>query len=65
MPFVAWPPSEPVLQRQAVMRWIDPLTQAIIREQSRSHVQDYPHREHAPHRPLTTYRLNILATSAR
>ena len=43
MPFVAWkPPSERILQRQAVMRRVDPLKQAIIREQSRSHAQDYP-----------------------
>ena len=43
MPFVAWqPPSERVLQRQAVMRRVNPLTQAIIREHSRAHAQGYP-----------------------
>ena len=42
MPFVAWqPPSERVLQRQAVMRRVDQLTQAIIREHSRAHAQGY------------------------
>ena len=43
MPFVAWkPPSERILQRQAVMRRVNPLTQAIIREHSRAHAQGYP-----------------------
>ena len=43
MPFVAWqPPSERVLQLQAVMRRVDQLTQAIIREHSRAHAQGYP-----------------------
>ena len=42
MPFVAWkPPSERVLQLQAVMRRVNPLTQAIIREHSRAHAQGY------------------------
>ena len=42
MPFVAWqPPSERVLQLQAVMRRVDQLTQAIIREHSRAHAQGY------------------------
>ena len=43
MPFVAWkPPSERVLQLQAVMRRVNQLTQAIIREHSRAHAQGYP-----------------------
>ena len=42
MPFVAWqPPSERVLQLQAVMRRIGQLKQAIIRERNRAHAQDY------------------------
>ena len=41
MPFVAWQfPSEHVLQRQALLRRVAPLTQAIIRQ--RNHAQGYP-----------------------
>ena len=42
MPFVAWKsPSERVLQRQAVMRRMDQLTQAITGEHNRAHAQGY------------------------
>ena len=42
MPFVAWqPPSECVLQRQAVSRRLDQLTQAITGEHNRAHAQGY------------------------
>ncbi len=43
MPFVAWqPPSEHVLQLQALTRRMEQLKQAIIRERNRSHAQGYP-----------------------